>query len=375
MKRFTALAVAFLMLVSMCGCSEKENASGSPTTAQTEIQMQTVPASEQTEIQTEAQSVTTEAEETTQESTEAEAAAGELFLTVSQMTFSVVGEQEDIYCGSLPREAVTWESVDPEVATVENGVVTAVGTGSTTVSASYQNQRVDCVIGCLADDADALAQLSADELTQPRKLPPMDNREVCHFFDDTAFIGDSVSYSLMLWATQNGEMGDATFLVRGGNGIAGYVNHYKTIGFQGEEMDIEEAVMECGAKKVFIMMGVNDLGFMSVEQTMDYYRIMVDRILEKSPDVQIYVESCLPVWDAGIQGTKNVDVDAFNAALEAYAEEMGFYYVEMASYIEDHTGGMPKAYCSDFSTHMNYDGTDVWMQALKLYANTHGFEE
>ena len=374
MKRLTAFAVAFLMLVSMCGCSKTEDASGSPTTAQTEVQMQTVSV-EETEMQTEAEVTTNQVEESTQAPSEAEEISGELYLTVSQMVFSVVGEQEDIYCGSIPRESVVWETADPLVAMVENGIVTAVGTGSTTVSAVYQDQRVECVIGCLADDAEALAQLSVEELSQPRKLPPMDNDAVCHFFDDAAFIGDSVSYSLMLWATQTEQMGDATFLVRGGNGIAGYVNRYKTIGFQGKEMNIEDAVKASGVNKVFIMMGVNDLGFMSVDETMDYYRIMVDRILELSPDVQIYVESCLPVWEAGIQGTKNAQVEAFNAALEAYAEEMGFYFVEMASYIEDHTGGMPEAYCSDFSTHMNYDGTDVWMQALKLYANTHGFEE
>jgi hypothetical protein len=60
---------------------------------------------------------------------------------------------------------------------------------------------------------------------------------------------------------------------------------------------------------------------------------------------------------------------------KAYAEEKDYHYVDVASYIVDHTGGMAKAYCADFSTHMNYEGIDAWMQVLKLYAKTQSLEE
>ena len=50
---------------------------------------------------------------------------GSLFLKVSSITFSLVGESDDIYLGLIPREEVTWESEDPAVVSVENGVLTA----------------------------------------------------------------------------------------------------------------------------------------------------------------------------------------------------------------------------------------------------------
>ena len=53
--------------------------------------------------------------------TEAPVLEGSLFLKVSSVTFSVVGESEDIYLGLIPRELVTWESEDPSVVSVENG--------------------------------------------------------------------------------------------------------------------------------------------------------------------------------------------------------------------------------------------------------------
>lgn len=373
MKKFISLLLIFVMMLSFFGCSQDMDAPGpavendvpadetnlteqtQSTQAQMETQDDSEPLSQQTETQTEI--------------------TGELYLTVSKLTFSVVGESEDVYCGSLPRDVIIWESSDESVALVDNGVVTAVGVGNATVTAQFRDQKMECVIGCLANDQEELNSLPEGVLHEPKKIPPVGDGQPCHFFDDAGVIGDSVSYSLVLWAAQTGEMGTATFLVRGGNGIAGYVNRYKTINYQGLEMTIEDAVEMSGAKKLFIMIGVNDLGFMTVEETMDYFRIMMDRILERCPDVDVYLESLLPVWEDGIQGTKNADVNAYNVLLEQYAQEKGFHYVEVASYIMDHTGGMAKPYCADSSTHMNYEGIDAWMQALKLYAQTQGFEE
>jgi len=372
MKRFTALLLAFLLVFGLFGCSQNEDKTGPA------VQNDAVTEPIQEDTPSDGELVSSEPEETAEE-TETVATdtdiAGELLLTVSKLTFSVVEESEDIYCGSLPRDVISWESSDESVALVNDGVVTAVGVGTTTVTAQFRDQKVECEIGCLAKDQEELETLPVDVLNEPKRLPPLGDGEPCHFFDDAAVIGDSVSYSLVLWATQTGEMGDCTFLVRGGNGILGYVNHYKTISYQGLELSIEDAVEKVAPGKLFIMLGVNDLGFMTVEETMDAFRTLMDRIVEKCPDADVYLESLLPVWDEGIQNTKNADVNAYNELLKAYAQEKGFHYVDVASYIMDHTGGMAKIYSADLSTHMNYEGIDAWMQALKLYGKIHSFEE
>ncbi len=43
---------------------------------------------------------------------------------------------------------VTWTSDDPTIATVVNGVVTAVGNGKTVIRAEYQGVRVACIVRC-----------------------------------------------------------------------------------------------------------------------------------------------------------------------------------------------------------------------------------
>ena len=367
MKRAIACLLAWALLFGLFGCDKQEvepdASSGSHNLEMADPSVTEKRAPEDTDPATEAESVT---ESVLQ---------GTVYLNASSMTFTVVGEIDDLYCGSIPREQITWESADETVAVVENGVVTAVGVGSTTISAEYQGQRLECAVGCLVNEKSEIADLPSEIKNAPKKIPPANDGQVCHFYDDVGFIGDSVSYSLLLRANQTGEFGSATFFVRGGNGIAGYVNRVKTIGYRGQEYSIEDAVAASDVKKLFVMIGVNDLGFLSVEETMDYYRRMMDNILALSPDVEVYIQSLLPVIDSGIQGAKNVHVNALNDLLRMYAAEKGFYYVDIAPYIRDHTGNMPVSYASDASTHMNYDGTDIWIQVLKLYAATQTAEE
>lgn len=367
MKKAIACLLAVLLAIGLFSCAGQEDetyATGGPDNADIAVSS------------TEAEEILKETEAVSDlESASEPVAQGTVYLNAASMTFTLVGESDDLYCGSIPRELITWDSADETVAVVENGVVTAVGVGSTTISAEYQGQRLECAVGCLVNEESEIADLPMEIKNAPKKIPPANDGQVCHFYDDAGFIGDSVSYSLLLRANQTREFGSATFFVRGGNGIAGYVNRYKTIGFRGQEYTIEEAVALSGVKKIFVMIGVNDLGFMSVEETMAYYTTMMDNILALSPDLEVYLESLLPVIDTGIQGAKNSHVNALNDLLKVYAEDNGFHYIDVAPYIRDHTGNMPLAYSSDASTHMNYEGTDIWIQVLKLYAATQTMEE
>ncbi len=53
------------------------------------------------------------------------------------------------YEGPADVSEVTWTSSDPTIATVENGVVTAVGNGKTYIIAEYNGQRRECIVRCV----------------------------------------------------------------------------------------------------------------------------------------------------------------------------------------------------------------------------------
>ncbi len=53
------------------------------------------------------------------------------------------------YSGPEDPSEIVWTSENPEVATVENGVVTAVGKGHTIIYAEYGGRRVSCRVSCV----------------------------------------------------------------------------------------------------------------------------------------------------------------------------------------------------------------------------------
>lgn len=88
-------------------------------------------------------------EETAAETTEATVYTEEdLRLNRTDITFSYEGETWNIYSGSIPVEEITWSCGNSSVATIKNGVVTAVGNGRTTVYAKYGDMEVSCIIRC-----------------------------------------------------------------------------------------------------------------------------------------------------------------------------------------------------------------------------------
>lgn len=79
-----------------------------------------------------------------------------LSIDYSDVSLFAVGESFTIRVSlgdrSISRSNVTWTSSNPDAATVENGVVTAVGPGNATITASYNGQEASCIVRCQIKD-------------------------------------------------------------------------------------------------------------------------------------------------------------------------------------------------------------------------------
>ena len=242
MKKILAWLLMAATVLSLCGCgtaSEQPEATTAP--AET-VAEETVAAATQTPV------------------VEAAEAEAQLFLKVSAITFSVVGESEDIYLGLVEPELVTWESDDPAVVSVEKGVLTANGVGTTTVRAIYGDQVVEVPAGCLAATQEELEALDEATRATPKRLPPeVVLEEPCNYFDNAAIVGDSITYFLMQWESKTNYLGDMLFLARGGVSMNGFVRRFKNIYYQGREVNLEDAVGNSGVERVYFLMGSNDI--------------------------------------------------------------------------------------------------------------------
>ena len=352
MKKLLAL---LLCLVTLTGCGT----SSAPETA-----APTTPAS--TTATTEAPAPT---EQTTPPTTEAPQPEGILFLSVSRLDFSLVGESEDIYNGTLPREEVTFTSEDPSVATFENGILTAVSVGDTTVTASYGEESITVSVKCLAETEEDLLALDEAVLRSPKRIPPVMGDEPMDYFADAAIVGDSISYILFQWETMYDYLGEPLFLVRGGTGLNGLVRDYKLIYYKGKETKIDAALGDAQPKKVFIMLGQNDLRYREIVDCMDSWVTLISRIRAVCPDIEIHIQSCTPEWIKSTSSNfNNEKIEEYNEILRDFALNNDCFFVDIHYYTVDHLHRMPTDYELDTSIHMNEAGCYAWMQALKAYA-------
>ena len=346
MKRFFCwLLAGFLLLNAGCSAGE-ETEEPLPETMVAEAEKETVPTN------------TTVTEETEP--------AGVIFLTVSEIDLTLVGDQENIYAGTVPAEEVTWTSSDETIIRVQNGEIQAVGVGSAAVTAEYGDQKISCRAGCLAESREELLALGENVYRKPKRLPPV-LPEGTSFYENAALLGDSICYGLFKNETRTGELGHPLFLARGGLSIMGLVKHVKEVVYQGKPIPIADAVQASGVDRVFILLGQNDLDFMGAEEVMEYLKTMIGDIREKNPQVILVIQSCIPKLTKDIRfNERNEKVEYYNTLVQQYAGENGLEYMELSPYVEDHVHSMARIYCLD-ELHLNPEGCRIWMEALKAY--------
>ncbi len=193
------------------------------------------------------------------------------------------------------------------------------------------------------------------------------------YFDDAIFVGDSVTMSLQFYCASTGGLGKATFLCAGS---LSPMNCYWEINensihplYQGRKVFVEDGVALSGAKKVYIMLGIN--GIYNADLCIANMKILVDNILAKTPDAKIIIQSVTPmIKDYAVKGLTNSAIAAYNDNLRKMAKENGWYYLNIAEAVTDKNGNLKMEYCSDpqdMGIHFNYTADKVWIDYLKTH--------
>ncbi len=229
-----------------------------------------------------------------------------------------------------------------------------------------------------SDSADSQTDKKRPAITMPRIRDKIGKKRNEHFFDDTVFIGDSVTLGLKNYVTNqrnNGNecLGTAQFLAAVS---MSYTNSLGAIGkkntihpkYKGSEVMVDEGVRLIGAKKAFIMLGLNEFCGCSIEASMSNAKTFVNRIIKKNPGIDIYIQSVTPVISAKEEGDfTNASVNKYNNALKNLCAENGWTYVDVASAVKDENGCLRDDYCGDKSSqgvHMNNAGYRAWAEYL-----------
>lgn len=195
------------------------------------------------------------------------------------------------------------------------------------------------------------------------------------WFDDAVFLGDSVTVALDHSASADPSLlGNAKFVCAqslGYNSALWDLDREDAVHptYEGEKVLSETAAEITGAKKIFILFGVNDIVSFSDDETISSAEELCGRILTHSPGVKIYIQSVTPVLKSKESDRlNNSKISSFNSLLKSLCEEKGYTYIDLYSSLCDNSGGLNPAYCGDPTEqgiHFNGDGCKAWATALK----------
>lgn len=153
--------------------------------------------------------------------------------------------------------------------------------------------------------------------------------------------------------------------------------HVKNRGISGDRsgwmLDRIDTILGGHPKKLFLMIGVNDLSVgIPPRELVANVRKLIDRFQAESRWTKVYIQSLLPVNGVDIKGnfrdhyTQAARIVETNKLLQALCLEKGVTYLDVYSALVDHRGLLDKRYTND-GLHLTGDGYLAWKEVLKPY--------
>lgn len=184
------------------------------------------------------------------------------------------------------------------------------------------------------------------------------------WFADAAFVGDSLTDGLLLYSGIRG----AENLSYKGMTVQ-TVRTDKVIRLDGAKYTPLEALGRKTYGKVYILLGINELGWYNDQRFYDCYAQLVDLVREAQPDAQIYLQTLLPVTaekSEDHEWLKNEKIDVYNALIAQLAEEKEVYLVDAHAALADENGVLPAEESTD-GVHLTRSGYEVWADYLRKH--------
>lgn len=194
------------------------------------------------------------------------------------------------------------------------------------------------------------------------------------YFSDAVFIGDSRTVGMY----EYGGLED-TAAFYASSGLTVYKLFDAAIVSapgQKKKITVEEALQENSFAKIYLMIGINEMGTGTVETFTEKYRETVQRLRELQPDAVIYIQGIIKVTtERSNQGDyiNNEGIEARNEELAKLADNRDIFYLDVNPLICDETGGLIDSYTFD-GVHLKAKYITIWKDYLKENAviNLHG---
>lgn len=185
------------------------------------------------------------------------------------------------------------------------------------------------------------------------------------WFSDALFIGDSRADGLRLYSGIKG----ATFLTSVGLSVYHVMDDEPVIR-RGEDMiSVLEAVGQKTYGKIYVVLGVNELGYFRPQGFADTMGELVDELRTLQPQATLYIQAILPVNTALCQKYEqryyitNEAIADYNAALAGMTAEKEVWLLNIPGQLLDQNGEIKEELSAD-GVHMQRAGYVIWLDYL-----------
>lgn len=182
------------------------------------------------------------------------------------------------------------------------------------------------------------------------------------YFEDAAFLGDSRTMGISDYAGL-----DADFYCENGMTI------YKLLGEKGvtyqktgEKVDLTQVLQQKKYGKIYIMLGMNELGYRDTEYFLEEYRAVLTQIRQWQPQAIIFIMANLHVSQAKNNletEFNNININSKNAAAASLADGRDIFYLDSNPLFTDENGLLKEELTFD-GVHLYANNYPVWKDFL-----------
>ena len=187
------------------------------------------------------------------------------------------------------------------------------------------------------------------------------------YFADAAFVGDSRTDGFMIYSG----VGCGTNLTSNGLSIF-QLESKKALKIGGEKYTLLEVLEQEQYGKVYLCLGVNELGVYDDERFYQSYLSAIDAIRACQPNAVIYIQGLIPLNEEDVAAVKGPDylkndhLRVYNELMFKAAQEKQVVFLDLYAAFADENGSLPSGASRD-GVHLKKEYCQLWLEYLKTH--------
>ena len=164
------------------------------------------------------------------------------------------------------------------------------------------------------------------------------------YFDDALFLGDSHTDGFHDYAG----LGNATYFTKNGLTVKDAMEK-SFIELDGKKVTLAEALGTRQFGKVYILLGINEIGAYTAADWAAQYKSLLDLVRKKQPDTVIFIQSIFHTTQKKSDSSyfKNEVINERNAAIAQLADGKTIFYLDLNPLFDDENGALRADYSGD----------------------------